>query len=378
MKMRNAWSIRGVSLIELMIALVIGLLLTLGIIQIFHASRTAYALSEALARNQENSRFAFDYLEPDFRMAGHYGCINDQSQLRTTNAFKNNMDSEIANGQKTALNFAISIQGYEAIQTGPGATVTLGSAAAGWLPQNPPPEIVQLNPLAGSDIIVLRFMNSASSGVTQILTSTDTTQFLVPTSQWDSLIIDGVNSPVLFGISDCNNVDFFRASSVQARAGVITTNTPISRYGERPTAQTRLSRAESLVYYIANNENQQPSLFRARYNGTTYVREELIEGVESMQILYGQDSQVDVTKNPPSGRMNSYNTAAVMTDANQWRRVGSIQLGLLIRSPNRVTPDVSKKISLLGVNFTPPGNNDLRLRSAYEVTIALRNRLYGN
>ena len=51
MTMRNAWSIRGVSLIELMIALVIGLLLTLGIIQIFHASRTAYALSEALARN---------------------------------------------------------------------------------------------------------------------------------------------------------------------------------------------------------------------------------------------------------------------------------------------------------------------------------------
>lgn len=376
--MKQPVAIQGVSLIELMIALVIGLLLTLGIIQIFHASRIAYALSEAVARNQENARFALDYLEPDFRMAGHYGCVNDQSQLRTTNAFKNNMDAEVNNDRKTALNFAVSIQGYEARQTGPGATVNMSSAASGWLPQNPPPEIIQLNPLAGSDIIVLRFMNSASAAINQIVTTTDKTQFIVPTTQWNSLTIDGVNSPVLFGVSDCNNVDFFRASSVQAGAGSIIANTPINRYGDRPSAQTRLSRAESIVYYVANNDNKQPSLFRARFNGSNYIREELIEGIESMQLLYGLDGQVDINSNPPSGVISSYETAAAINSADQWRRVGSVQLGLLIRSPNRVSADVAKSVTLLGIRYMPAETNDWRLRSGYEVTIALRNRLYGN
>src|SRR5690242_4302480 len=46
----------GLSLIELMIAMVIGLVLILGLIQVFAASRQAYQLSQGIARNQENGR----------------------------------------------------------------------------------------------------------------------------------------------------------------------------------------------------------------------------------------------------------------------------------------------------------------------------------
>ncbi|KGP31306.1 hypothetical protein NY67_01610 [Xanthomonas citri pv. fuscans] len=74
---RNA----GVSLIELMIAMVIGLVLLLGVIQVFSASRTAAQLSEGASRAQENGRFALDYLARDIRMAGHFGCVNDQAQF---------------------------------------------------------------------------------------------------------------------------------------------------------------------------------------------------------------------------------------------------------------------------------------------------------
>lgn len=71
----------GLSLIEMMIALVIGLVLLLGVIQVFSASRTAFQLSEGASRAQENARFALDFLARDIRMAGHFGCVNDQAHF---------------------------------------------------------------------------------------------------------------------------------------------------------------------------------------------------------------------------------------------------------------------------------------------------------
>ncbi|WP_031340774.1 PilW family protein, partial [Xanthomonas maliensis] len=71
----------GISLIEMMIAMVIGLVLMLGVIQVFSASRTASMLAEGNARAQENGRFALDFLQRDIRMAGHFGCVNDQAHF---------------------------------------------------------------------------------------------------------------------------------------------------------------------------------------------------------------------------------------------------------------------------------------------------------
>ncbi len=84
----------GLSLIELMIAMVIGLVLILGLVQVFGASRQAYQLSQGIARNQENGRFAVDFLSRDLRMAGHTGCVNDQ-QLLTANAAGNPIGGNI-------------------------------------------------------------------------------------------------------------------------------------------------------------------------------------------------------------------------------------------------------------------------------------------
>ncbi len=66
---------------ELLIALLIGSILIVGVIQVFLASWTAYRLSQGIARNQESGRFALDFLTRDIRMAGHTGCINDQALL---------------------------------------------------------------------------------------------------------------------------------------------------------------------------------------------------------------------------------------------------------------------------------------------------------
>lgn len=38
-------------------------------------------LAEGSARAQENGRFALEFLQRDIRMAGHFGCVNDQAHF---------------------------------------------------------------------------------------------------------------------------------------------------------------------------------------------------------------------------------------------------------------------------------------------------------
>lgn len=368
---------RGLSLIELMVAIVIGSILILGVVQVFAASRAAYQLSEGMSRTQENARFAIDYLQHDLRMAGHFGCVNDQSHLQTVGA----LQPHFAPGADPALNFSTSIQGYEANSTAPTNSVTIGAPAAGWVPALPA-KVSQLNPLPGSDIVTLRFLSSQGAPLTGVASVGGSTTFTVPTGRWGALTTEGVANPVLFGVADCSFVDIFRASGVNAGGGQVTTNVAIDRYTAQPSGQTVLYRAESLVYYVGTGASGEPALFRARFNGTDYLTEELVEGVESLQLLYGQDRVTDLTAAQPSGFIDVTATAATIGTAEaNWRRVGSVSVGLVMRSPDRsgaTAPTAANYVRALGTQFVPSANYDTRYRTAYEANIALRNRLYGN
>ena len=70
MKLRTQF---GMTLIELMVALAIGAFLMLGAMTVFIQSRTTFRITESLARLQENGRFAIQVLEPEIRMAHYWG-----------------------------------------------------------------------------------------------------------------------------------------------------------------------------------------------------------------------------------------------------------------------------------------------------------------
>lgn len=61
---------RGLTLIEIMVALVLSLFLIAGVIQLFLGSKQTYRFHDALSRLQENGRFALDSMTRDIRMAG--------------------------------------------------------------------------------------------------------------------------------------------------------------------------------------------------------------------------------------------------------------------------------------------------------------------
>lgn len=62
---------RGLSLVELLIAMALGLLLTVGALQMMLSSQGLYRTTDSLSRIQESGRFALDFLAKDIRMGGY-------------------------------------------------------------------------------------------------------------------------------------------------------------------------------------------------------------------------------------------------------------------------------------------------------------------
>lgn len=62
---------RGLTVVELLVALVLSLLLLTGVIQVFLASKQTYATNEAMSVLQENGRFALEFLGRGIRMGGY-------------------------------------------------------------------------------------------------------------------------------------------------------------------------------------------------------------------------------------------------------------------------------------------------------------------
>jgi len=64
---------RGVTLVELMVALSIGSFLIIGAVQVYNQSRQAFVINESIAKVQETAQFALDTIEADLRMASNFG-----------------------------------------------------------------------------------------------------------------------------------------------------------------------------------------------------------------------------------------------------------------------------------------------------------------
>ncbi len=122
----------------------IGLLLMGGVITILTSSHQTYRVNDALARIQENARYAFHVLSKDIRMAGYFGCAGNG--VPTVNTLNNSTDFLWRLGQ--------ALEGFEA------------TSATGWVPALPPSGTIP-SPLGGRDIIVVRGIEGDDTKVIQ-------------------------------------------------------------------------------------------------------------------------------------------------------------------------------------------------------------------
>ncbi|MFK7886834.1 MAG: PilW family protein [Gammaproteobacteria bacterium] len=72
---------RGLSLVELLVSLAIGVVLIAGALSVYISGRATYTLNETIARMQENAAFALKYIEQDVRQAGLWGTHNQTASV---------------------------------------------------------------------------------------------------------------------------------------------------------------------------------------------------------------------------------------------------------------------------------------------------------
>jgi len=318
----------GFGLVELMIAMTLGLVLLGGIGYIFIGSRGAFRATDNLSRMQENARYALDTMSRDIRMAGYVGCGNMASVRVNT----------IANAPVPPMTPANALVGYD--------------GGVGWV--NP----TAITRVANTD--VLSVMGAFSNGV-------NLTGNLAP--QNANVEIngnpDGFQAGDVLVITNCVNADVVKATAVANGAGTIVaishsnasnTGNRIGVYG----SDAFVMRMNQYSYFIGTNTAGNPALYRVGLSGNA---EELVENVQDMQFSYG----LDTTLPTPDGAVDSY----TKTPGN-WAQVVSVTVSLLMRSPDN---NLSTSAQPYTFNNVATNANDRRLYQVYSATIGVRNRL---
>jgi len=314
---------KGFTLVELMVAMVISLFLIGGMIQVYMSNKVSYRFGEALSRVQENGRFAMEYLSTDIRMADFWGC----AELADV---QNNLDDTAAG----YVDFgAGGVQGTEGASGAPDSLTIGGAFDRGLTVQEP-------------------YMPNVSAAI-----------FV---SSPSGLAVDDVVM-----VSDCLGGDIFQITNKQQGTGgnsgkeTLVHNAGAGSIGNASKDLSKTYKGDATVYqvssttfFIQNNPINEPALYMTA-NGIT---QELVEGVEDMQILYGEDTDAD-------GIPNRYVAANAIADTEQ---VLAIRVSLLIRSFEDNVVDAPQSYTYDGNNVTA---GDRRLRQVFTSTISLRNRI---
>lgn len=341
----------GFTVIELMVAMVISLLLLGGVVTIFVSSKGTYERVERLSRTQEAGRFALDAIVRDIRSAGYMGCSRPSTWANTLNGATTTL----------AWNFADAIRGYEF------------SSGSTWSPALPG-GLTNISTGApnGSDALVLRVPMAASTSATLRLTdkmaSTTSTMTIAP-------VPSGATAPLEVGsvvmLADCHARAVFQITAYDPATGVIdhaaagTAPGNASNNIEHPfEANSQIVPVRTVAYYIGTSAGPpaRTGLWRVAGSGAA---EELVEGVERMELRFGVDTNDDRIA-------DSYTTADSVGLAN-WGNVISVSVALLVRSPDEYgTERDAGSYILLDKTFTAP--SDRHVRQVFVSTATLRNR----
>lgn len=301
----------GLTLIEIMVAMVVSLILIAGVIQIFVGTRQTYRFQDALARVQENGRFAAEAISRDARLAGFVGCTTLVSV--TPNAIP-------------PLVIDYSQNNYVEGAVGP----ALGA--------EPGTDVLTLRMLSPNTVRLSADMGGPGDVVT------------IPAN------IPGFQNGDVVGIADCNNVDLFTINGLAGGGPVdITPNDDLTKAYLEGTV---LSRYREVSYYIAPGASGDLALWR-RDDG---VDTELVDGVEDLWLRYGEDLNND-------GAPNVYVEAAAV---GNWSRVRSLRISLLLASNEDNVTEGAQPVDFRGAVVVPADN---RFRQVLTTTVGLRNRL---
>jgi len=356
----------GLSLVELIIALALGLLLTLGVTQIYLSGNQTYRQTQGLAHAQESTRFVSAVLTPDFRSAGSFGCLAEMGRP---------LDQVVDNRLKGNLPVLLTqaVRGWEYSNTGPGDTITLAGtlstpATGNWksgLAGAALPADLEGSVVTNSDVIIVNALTPLTVPVKAANPQNGNSINLEDNSGIP------VNRIVLAALGDCSEGELFQksnnanSSALTMAGGNISPGNDGNNFNLAYEPETRVYEFTAMAYYIGEGTNGEPALFR-RLMTPLQPPQELVSGVETLQILYG---------------VNANGTSAADTylpadEVDDWGSVASIRFSVMTRSQDEVLEEEnSRTFAMLGSEVAQGNNGDRRVRIVSVSTTTIRGRM---
>lgn len=348
---------RGMTLIEVIISLAISTVVIGAAVQLLLGSKQNYRMIEAMSRVQEDARYILDVMAVDVRMAGLRACGDDGSTANLLAGY----------GTDASLDFFTDpVLGFE---NGSGFSYTgLPSSGEG-------------SKVSDSDVLWIKGLDT-NAHYFAASHSTSTPKITLNTASNFALgeiaMVCQPGHHAVFQITAVGN----GSTEISHQQGLLSPGN-CSEYLGSPEPSTcgsgtgtafafgqiaTLYRVTSQAYYVGlGSDGSTRSLFRARMRpnaaGTMSIdREELIPGVEDMEIMYGVDTDDDLV-------IDAYNNASAIAD---WNQVLAVRISLVFSSAEDNIIDEIQDYTIEGETVTP---SDRRLRRVFSSTIGIRNRM---
>lgn len=318
----------GFTLIELMVAMLLGLIVIAGAASVFLAGQQTYRTNQALVDVQENARVAFEMMARDIRTAGMTGCDNSG---RVVNVLKN---GPFNGGTDWWANWNNALQGFTSSQTDPSVTVGTGAAQK----------------VTGTVSLMLI---GAQNGGVSVKTST-------PGAFTFNEASPGFQAGDIIVVCDTDHAALVQISSVSAGTySYDTSGTPgnCTKDLSYPTSCSgsgsynfhvngMASKLSAADWYVGNNADGGKSLYRrAVETGSTGVAapvaEEMVRGVTGLALAFHQVGNVNF----------------VAADAvTNWASVDAVQATLTLQSSDQRAGTDAKPITRTLTSITTVRN----------------------
>lgn len=335
----------GFGILELMIGLVLGLMLTGIVLSVFISTQRNYTQDDQIGRMQEDARYALRVLAHDLSMVDFWGNMLNKADI---NAIVR--DCPLSPSEPHCLGFYAS------------SVLPLDADC----PSSPPVGTNWAYNLATAISVVTE---ATATQATTAFTCLDTTEFVAGT---DVLAIKRLQGEGLISTraDDSDNGTVFLRTNGEAGMFV--------KYDSSVTAGTSASVTDwkylARIYYIRKHsalgvEDNIPTLYRRQLDGTGVQidSEGVASGIEYFHVMFGLDTDGD-------GVPNAY---VAQPGAAQMPQAVTARIYVLARSHEPDFSYVNDKTYTLG-NVTKSASNDNYFRRVFMTTVKLRNPINRN
>ena len=347
---------QGATLVEILVASLVGVFLLYGALSVLLGSRLSHQFLSATSEVERRGRLALELLAEDIRAAAYSGC--------------GATDTEIIVAVPGLPQEAWSQQVLAGVD---GGGSTPGDVLAVHDLRNLSNSLLGVPVLAGSDMILLGRALPHVMDVDSVTLAPPVLRL-----QANPATLTGFpdrttrDQDRVLMVSDCvynmavTAVSFAADGTVDLDAGSDLDTLAVLTSMEAPQAVM----IQSMVYYLTIADGRErPSLYRRdiRADGTPEPGVEILPGVINLQFLYGEniDSRPSADRYVSADRVES------------WENVVSVRIYMLVESEQEASGGQGEGFTYFGSTYAPADANDRRIRRAFSTTVTLRNRMSG-